>query len=80
MNEEIVWLEVGPHPICSAFIRNAVPTAQFTLPSMRKDEKIWAALADTMSALHCAGGEIYWNEINLPFEKSLKPLNLPTYA
>ena len=80
VNEKTVWLEVGPHPVCCAFIRNAFPTAQFTLPSMCKGEGIWATLADTMSALHCAGVEIDWNEFNLPFEKSLRLLDIPTYA
>ena len=80
VNEKTVWLEIGPHPVCCAFIRNAFPTAQFTLPSMCKGEEIWATLADTMSALHCAGVEIDWNDFNLPFEKSLRLLNLPTYA
>ena len=80
VNEKTVWLEIGPHPVCCAFIRNAFPTAQFTLPSMRKGEEIWATLADAMSALHCAGVGIDWNEFNLPFEKSLRLLKLPTYA
>ena len=80
VNEKIVWLEVGPHPVCCAFIRNAFPTAQFTLPSMCNGEEIWATLADTMSVLHCVDVEIDWNEFNLPFEKSLRLLNLPTYA
>lgn len=80
MDEKTVWLEVGPHPVCCAFISNAFPTTQFILPSMRKGEEIWATLANTMSALHCAGVEIDRNEFNLPFEKTLKLLDLPTYA
>lgn len=47
---------------------------------MRKGEEIWATLADTTSALHCAGVEIDWNEFNLPVEKSIRLLDLPTYA
>ena len=40
VNEKTVWLEVGAHPVCCAFVRNAFPTAQFTLHSMRREEEI----------------------------------------
>ena len=80
VDERTVWVEIGPHPVCCAFVRSTIPTTQIVMPSMRRGEDNWATLADTMGVLHCAGVEIDWNEFNVHLEKGLKLLDLPTYA
>ena len=81
VNDRTIWLELGPHPLCCAFIRNTLgKQAGLTVPSIRKKEDNWATLSQTLCELHCAGIEIDWKEYHGPFEKALRLLDLPTYA
>ncbi|KAL8872794.1 MAG: hypothetical protein Q9174_001638 [Haloplaca sp. 1 TL-2023] len=79
-DEKTAWVEIGPHPVCTGFIKNTVEKVNITVPSMRKNEDNWVTLANSMAALHCAGFELDWNELHRPFEDSLRLLDLPTYA
>ena len=75
-----IWIECGPHQVCSGFVQNTLSAVNLAVPSLRKNEVAWSTLADSMSKLHCAGISIDWNEFNRPFERSLSLLDLPTYA
>ncbi len=75
-----VWVENGPHHVCSNFVRNILGTVRLAVPSQCKSEDAWTTLATSMSKLHCAGVQIDWNEFNRPFERNLTLLDLPTYA
>jgi len=80
INEKTVWLELGPHPLCCGFIRRSIRNANLTLPSLCKNVNNWETLSQTLCELHCAGIEIDWNEFHRPYGKSLRLLDLPTYA
>jgi monodictyphenone polyketide synthase len=80
INERTIWLELGPQPLCCGFVRRSIRNAGLTLPSLRKNEKNWETLSQTLCELHCAGVEIDWKEFHRPYEKSLRLLDLPTYA
>ena len=81
IDEKTVWIEVGPHPVCCGFIRNSLPSVDIALPTLRRNEDNWKTMAETMSALHCGGVEIDWNEFNRPFESAHTLLDkLPTYS
>jgi monodictyphenone polyketide synthase len=47
---------------------------------MKRGEDNWVTLCNSLTALHCAGVPIEWNEYQRPFEKGLRLLDLPTYA
>ncbi|KAL8906239.1 MAG: hypothetical protein Q9207_002161 [Kuettlingeria erythrocarpa] len=79
-DEKTAWIEIGPHPVCTSFVKNSVPAVNLAVASMKKNEDNWVTLANSMATLHCGGFEIDWNEFNQPFENSLKLLDLPTYA
>ena len=80
--EETVWIEIGPHPVCTGFIKSIMSTKcdLVAAPSMRRGDSNWKTLAESMAVLHQAGLPIDWNEFHRPFEPSLRLLDLPTYA
>lgn len=80
IDETIVWLEIGPHPVCMGFVKATLPSINVATPSFRRDEDNWRTLATSLSALHCAGVAVAWDEFHRPFEKGLRLLDLPTYA
>ncbi|KAF2201576.1 ketoacyl-synt-domain-containing protein [Delitschia confertaspora ATCC 74209] len=80
IDESAVWVEIGPHPVSTGFVRSTLPSVNLTVPSLRRGEDNWATLTAGLAALHCAGIEIGWNEFHRPFEPSLRLLDLPTYA
>ena len=80
IDEKTVWVEIGPQPLCIAFVQKSIEKVAFSRPSLRKDEDNWATLSETICKLHCAGIEIDWKEYHRPYKRALKLLDLPTYA
>ena len=80
VNDDTIWIEIGPHPVCNNFVRSCMPSAALTLPSIRRGEDNWKTVAESLSALHLAGVSVGWNEFHRPFESKLRLLDLPTYA
>ncbi|KAI0434440.1 putative polyketide synthase [Xylaria sp. FL1042] len=80
VDNETVWVEIGPHPVCMGFVKSIFSHVQVAVPSMRRGEDNWATMANTMAALHSSGVKIEWDAWNTPFEKSRRLLDLPTYA
>ncbi|KAK6222859.1 Type I Iterative PKS [Pestalotiopsis sp. IQ-011] len=80
IDEKTVWIEIGPHPVCTNFIKSTVPGTGVAIPSLRRDEDAWTTMARSLGALHCAGLPINWNEFHQPFEQSLRLLDLPRYS
>lgn len=80
VNDETVWVEIGPHPVCTAFVKSCLPSTELAVPSMRRGEDNWKTLSDSMAALYLAGVPVDWHEFHRPFESRLRLLDLPTYA
>lgn len=80
VDEDTAWLEIGPHPVCLGFVNATLPTVNVAVASMKRGENNWVTLTQSLSALHCAGVPIEWNEYQRHFEKDLRLLDLPTYA
>lgn len=82
IDDDTVWVEIGPHPVCVGFVKNTLGAAatRVAVPSFRRGEDNWTTLAHSLGALHCAGVKIEWNEFHDPFEQRLQLLDLPTYA
>ncbi|KAM7194536.1 hypothetical protein V8F20_007892 [Naviculisporaceae sp. PSN 640] len=58
-----VWLDIGPHPVCSNFVRNCLAKAAVTtLPSLRKGDESLTVWSNTLAALHRLGLPVAWDE------------------
>ena len=80
IDDSMVWVEIGPHPVSTSFVKATLPSTGVTVPSLRRGEDNWVTLAQSLATLHIAGVEVGWHEFHRPFEKTLRLLDLPTYA
>ncbi|KKK13706.1 polyketide synthetase PksP [Aspergillus rambellii] len=77
--DQTLWLEVGPHPICSGMVKATLGPQTTTLASLRRDEDTWAVLSASLSTLHLAGIDINWKQYHQDFSASHRVLSLPAY-
>lgn len=80
IDQNTIWVEIGPSPVCSSFIKSILGTEVMTLPSLRKKEDPWRTTANTLAALHRKGVKIEWSEVHREYESAHEVLNLPTYV
>ncbi|TVY84593.1 Atrochrysone carboxylic acid synthase [Lachnellula suecica] len=80
VDETMVWIEIGPHPVCMGFVKGIMPSVKAAVPSLRRGEDNWKTISQSLGVVHCAGVEVGWNEFHRPFEAGLRLLDLPTYA
>ncbi|KAI9667461.1 MAG: Type I Iterative PKS [Bathelium mastoideum] len=80
VDETMVWIEIGPHPVCTGFVKSILPSVNAAVPSLRRGEDNWQTISHSLGVVHCAGVEVGWNEFHRPFERGLRLLDLPTYA
>lgn len=80
IEETTTWVEVGPTPICSAFIKSSLGTEMVTVPSLHKKEDPWRTLSNGLSLLHRKGLQIDWDEVHSEFKSSHMVLSLPSYT
>ena len=78
IDEKTVWIDVGPHPVCGAFVRSHVSNAK-VVSSLRRNEDNFATISSSIATLHCEGVPVAWNEYYRPYEKSHVLLPLPKY-
>ncbi|KFY25113.1 hypothetical protein V493_04828 [Pseudogymnoascus sp. VKM F-4281 (FW-2241)] len=80
VNEESLFLEIGPHPVCIGMVKSTLGKETVAIPSMRKAESAYKTLSDSLSTLHTAGFNIDWNEYHRDHLDRVQLLDLPTYA
>ncbi|KAI4190373.1 MAG: hypothetical protein L6R41_000825 [Letrouitia leprolyta] len=80
IDDQTLWLEIGPHPVCSNFVKAELGSRTPTFPSLRKDTPAYKSVGNTLSAYHLAGIQIQWEEYHRDFSECLQLLDLPTYA
>lgn len=81
VSEETIWVEIGPHPVCTGFIKAIMSKHQpIAIPSIRRGVDNWTTISESMATLHQAGVTLNWNDFHRPFETRLRLLDLPTYA
>ncbi|MCJ1247985.1 Atrochrysone carboxylic acid synthase Agnpks1 [Trapelia coarctata] len=80
IDERTVWVEIGPHPVCTGFVKATLPSTNIAVPSLCRGEDNWTTMAQSLAVLHCAGIKVDWNELHRPFERGLRLLDLPTYS
>ncbi|CAM1503350.1 Fc.00g081260.m01.CDS01 [Cosmosporella sp. VM-42] len=79
LSDKMVWLEIGPHPVCSNMLKSTLGPRVRALPSLRRNESEWKILVSTMSALYECGLSLNWNEYHNGFKEALRVLQLPAY-
>ena len=78
IDEKTIWIEIGPHPVCTSLIRGNIADAQVTA-SLRRDEDNFATLSNTLASLHRVGITVNWNEYHRPYERYHTLLSLDSY-
>jgi len=66
VHETMVWIEIGPHPVCIGFVKTTLPSINLAATSFRPDEDNRRTLATSLGALHCAGVAVAWDEFHQP--------------
>ena len=79
IDHDTVWIEVGPAPVCSTFIKSCLGSKTMNVPSLRKQEDTWKTLSSGLSSLYSKGLIIDWEEFHREYEASHKVLALPSY-
>ncbi|KAH8711843.1 putative polyketide synthase [Phaeosphaeriaceae sp. PMI808] len=81
ISDETVWIEIGPHPVCTGFIKSIMPNSQLVaIPSIRRGIDNWTTISESAAILHQIGITINWSDFHRPFEAHLRLLDLPTYS
>jgi iterative type I PKS product template protein len=80
MDDETVWLEIGPHPILTNVIKTTFGGSTVAVPTMRRGEPCYKTLTNCLSDLHSAGLNINWNEYHRDFADAVRLLDLPSYS
>jgi monodictyphenone polyketide synthase len=80
IDDSTVWVEIGPHPVSTGFVKSTLPEVNAVVPSLRRDEGNWSTITKSLAVLHNAGIDIAWNEYHRQFERALRLLDLPTYS
>ncbi|KAL9596553.1 MAG: hypothetical protein Q9219_005731 [cf. Caloplaca sp. 3 TL-2023] len=80
LSEKTIWVEVGPHPVCSGMIKKMFDPTIAAVPSLRRDEDVWKTLSTSLASLYSSGLDIDWNEFHRDFNATQQLLRLPTYS
>jgi iterative type I PKS product template protein len=79
--KEPVWLEVGPGPVCTSFVRATLsPPPSKINHTIDTNTSNWASISKTLAAAYTNGVDVDWLALHAPYENDLKLLPLPTYA
>ncbi|KAG8410814.1 polyketide synthase [Metarhizium acridum] len=80
INSASVFIEIGPHTVCSALLKSNIGPNAVTLPSLHCKDDGWKVLADTLAGLYHSGLRINWDEFHRDFESCQEVLQLPSYC
>ncbi|PYI20253.1 putative polyketide synthase [Aspergillus violaceofuscus CBS 115571] len=82
ISPQTVWLELGPHPICSSMVQSALGSESVVCAALQRKESGWKPTATALSTLYQAGVPVDWNEVHAGLEqtKGVQVLRLPTYS
>ncbi|KAL4870267.1 hypothetical protein BDV12DRAFT_166486 [Aspergillus spectabilis] len=78
-SDQTLWLEVGPHTICSGMVKATLGPQATTVASLRREEDTWKVLSNSLSTLYLCGFDINWKQYHQDFSSSHRVLPLPSY-
>ena len=75
------WLEIGPGPVCSSFVRATLsPPPTKINHTIDANSSNWASISKSLAMAHTSGADVDWLALHAPYEGNLELLPLPTYA
>ncbi|KUJ15366.1 ketoacyl-synt-domain-containing protein [Mollisia scopiformis] len=80
IDESTVWVEVGPHPVCSNMIKGIIGKDTTAVSSLNLNDDAWKTVATSLSTLFNTGVGINWSEYHHTFSKAHEVISLPSYA
>lgn len=81
VDQNTLWLEMGPGSTCVSFVRQSLGTAPANALSTLDSKKgIWEGISSTLAALYSRGININWVEFHRDYKHSLSVISLPHYA
>ena len=80
VDQNMIWVEIGPTPVCSAFIKSSLGNETLVVPSLHKKEDPWRTTSSGLCLLHRKGLHIDWDEVHNEYESSHVVLGLPSYT
>lgn len=76
-----VWLEIGPGPVCTSFIRNTLaPPPRKLNYSIDASKSNWSCISSSLANMYTSGVEVDWLALHAPYEGNLELVPLPTYT
>ncbi|KAL1883479.1 Type I Iterative PKS [Paecilomyces lecythidis] len=79
IDNETVFVEIGPHPVCTGFLKSTMRPDIATSSSLNRKQTAWETLAMAASLLDSKGAHLNWSEFHRDFEDALELLELPAY-
>lgn len=80
IDEKTIWLEIGPHPVCSGMVKATFGATTIIAPSLRRKEDAYRTICGSLSSLQTAGVNLDWNEYHRDFTHGVRLLDLPSYS
>ncbi|KAL2127178.1 hypothetical protein VTI74DRAFT_11202 [Chaetomium olivicolor] len=80
VDDNKVWLEVGPHPICAAMIKSVFGMSTVAVGTLSRKIECYKMLTSTFGALHNVGVDVNFDEYHRGFRDSVRMLDLPAYS
>jgi len=80
VDDKTLFVEIGPHPVCSNMIKAIVGTSAITVPSLSRNADAWTTTATSLATLFNAGLDLNWNEYHNNFKSAHEVLDLPSYS
>ncbi|KAJ5153182.1 polyketide synthetase PksP [Penicillium canariense] len=77
--DNMIWVEIGPHPVCGGMLKSTLGTSIKHFASLRRGEDDWKIFLQTVAGLYDHGLPINWAEYHSGFKDSLRVLRLPAY-
>ena len=77
--DKMMWVEVGPHPICSNMLRSTLGSSTQTIPSLRRGEDDCKIFTPALAKLYDSGLAINWGEYHAGAQQTKQVLLLPSY-
>jgi len=80
IDENTAWVELGPHPICSAMIKRVIGRDVIAVPALHRDQDAWKTSSASLSTLFNAGLSLDWSGFHHEFRGAHEVLSLPSYS
>ena len=80
VNDQTVFVELGPHPVCLNFLKSEIGPDIVTAHSLRKGVAPYKTISESLATLHTIGFNVDWNEYHRDFIDCVRMLDLPAYA